>query len=170
MPLSDQGLDQPRYQVIPRSLIFVTRGEQVLLIKGSPTKRLWANRYNGIGGHIERGEDVLNAARRELAEETGLQVRDLWLCGVVLIDGDERTGVGVGIFVLRGEALTVDLQTSAEGSLEWVDRDQLDELPLVEDLPVLLSKVLAMQPGEPPFSAHSSYSEAGDLIVRFASE
>lgn len=166
MPLSDQGLDQPRYRVVPRTLIFVTRGEELLLLKGAPDKRLWANRYNGIGGHIERGEDALGAARRELAEETGLHVPDLWLCGVVLVDGDQRTGIGM--FVFKGEALEGDLRPSAEGSLEWVRRERLGELPLVEDLPVLLERVLAIRRGDPPFAAHSSYSEAGTLVVRFA--
>ncbi len=83
MPASDQGVHNDRYQVIPRSLIFVRRGEQVLLLKGAAHKRLWANLYNGIGGHIERGEDALSAARRELAEESGLQVSQsglMWHC------------------------------------------------------------------------------------------
>ena len=67
MPSSDQGVTHDRYTLIPRTLIFLTRGERVLLLKGAPHKRLWANRYNGVGGHIERGEDVLTSARRELA-------------------------------------------------------------------------------------------------------
>lgn len=168
MSLSDQGLKQPRYQIIPRTLVFITLGERVLLIKGAPTKRLWANRYNGIGGHIERGEDVLNAARREIAEETGLQIQDLWMCGVVLVDGDDRTGVG--IFVLRGEAASADLQPSDEGSLEWVPSERIKELPVVEDLPVLLKRALAMKPGQPPFAAHSSYSPDGQLVVHFSGQ
>jgi len=83
MPSSDQGVTRDRYTLIPRTLIFLTRGERVLLLKGAPHKRLWADRYNGLGGHIERGEDVLTSARRELAEETGLQCPGLWLCGVI---------------------------------------------------------------------------------------
>lgn len=166
MPLSDQGLHQPRYKLIPRTLIFVTRGEQVLLIMGAPTKRLWANRYNGIGGHIERGEDALSAARRELAEETGLQVPGLWLCGVVLVEGDDQAGVG--IFVFKGEATDAVLRPSGEGSLEWVSRWQIGELPVVEDLPALLGRVLEMQPGQAPFSARSSYNHSGELVVTFA--
>ncbi|MDP3183744.1 MAG: NUDIX domain-containing protein, partial [Anaerolineales bacterium] len=66
MPASEQGVSRDRYMLIPRTLIFLRRGDSVLLIKGAPHKRLWANKYNGVGGHLERGEDVLSAARREL--------------------------------------------------------------------------------------------------------
>ena len=39
--------------LIPRVLIFLTRGESILLLKGATTKRLWADKYNGIGGHAD---------------------------------------------------------------------------------------------------------------------
>ena len=69
MPQSDQGITKDRYTVVPRVAIFLRRGDAVLLLKGAPTKRLWANKYNGLGGHVERGEDAMSAARRELLEE-----------------------------------------------------------------------------------------------------
>ena len=80
MPRSDQGITGDRYTLIPRVLIFLTRGDSVLLIEGAATKRLWAGKYNGIGGHVEQGESALEAAKRELLEETGLQA-ELRLAG-----------------------------------------------------------------------------------------
>ena len=66
MSKNDQGIDvslkRQRYTVIPRTLVFITRDERVLLLRGAPTKRIWANKYNGIGGHIERDEDIYSAA------------------------------------------------------------------------------------------------------------
>ncbi|MEJ2599829.1 MAG: NUDIX domain-containing protein [Anaerolineales bacterium] len=168
MPASDQGANDGRYALIPRTLIFITRGSQVLLLKGAPDKRLWANRYNGVGGHVEQGEDILSAARRELTEETGLQIDDLWLCGLVCVDTGQNPGVG--IFILRGELNDPQMEVtpSAEGSLEWVTFEVLTQLPVLEDLKILLPRVLSQGRNSPPFSARSFYDESGRQVLRFA--
>jgi 8-oxo-dGTP diphosphatase len=167
MPASPQGNTSSRYSLIPRTLIFATRPGKVLLIKGDTNKTLWAGLLNGIGGHIERGEDVLSAARREFMEETGLRLENAWICGVVLIDTGESPGIG--IYVLRGEAGPGELRASAEGELVWAPINQaLYEQPLVEDLPVLLPRVLSQQRGSAPFSALYQYNHQGRLQMHFS--
>jgi 8-oxo-dGTP diphosphatase len=164
MPKTEQGVTADRYAIIPRTLIFITRGSSVLLIQGAPTKRLWANRYNGIGGHIQRGESVLASAHRELHEETGLAGIPLRLVGTVMIDASEQRGIG--LFVLRGEYLGGDLVESLEGKLEWVPFEDLQAVPLVEDLHILLPHILAMNPTHPPFSALYHYDENDQLRIK----
>ena len=149
--------------LIPRTAIFARRGGEYLLIKGAPTKRLWAGKYNGIGGHVERGEDLLSSAQRELFEETGLTA-DLWLCGTVLVDAGET---GICLFVFCGENARGEINASGEGTVEWLKKDALLHLPVVEDLPILLNQIHTMRRGDPPFSARSYYDEEGKLKVVF---
>ena len=167
MPPADQGASAAngRYQLIPRVLCFVTSGEDVLLITGAPTKKLWAGKLNGLGGHVERGEGVQAAAEREILEEAGLRVTDLRLRGVICVDsGDEA---GVGVFVFTGRALTRETIASAEGALEWVPWRQVAERDTVEDLPAILSRLAAQPASAPPFSATYRYDDAGRLLVAF---
>lgn len=164
MNISDQGIDRDRYRVIPRTAILVRRGNDYLLIKGAAAKGWWADRYNCLGGHVERGEEVLAAARRELLEEAGIQA-ELWLCGTVIVDVGET---GICLFVFLGENPVGEIEHSEEGVVEWVEFDRIADLPVVEDLPVLLGRFRSMQRGDIPFSARSYYDGNGKLTVVFS--
>lgn len=165
MPSSDQGISHDRYTIIPRTLIFITRGEQVLLIKGSKTKRLWANKYNGIGGHVERGDDILSAARRELIEETGLCPEKLWLCGTVMVDTGSNPGIGIYLF--RGECSEGEVKPSKEGKPTWIPICEVQNYPLVEDLYTLLPKLLQLKRDDQPVSIIYTYDKKDQLVINF---
>ena len=164
-PVTDQGVNRQRYTVIPRTAIFLRRDDSYLLLKGAPTKRLFANLYNGLGGHVERGEDALSAAQRELREEAGLSA-DLRLCGTLMVDTGGETGICLYIFT--GEVVGGELCVSPEGLPEWVPFEKLGELPVVEDLPLLLGRIHAMRRGDAPFAARSFYEPDGRLVLLFA--
>lgn len=175
MNVSEQDIQAgkaSRYQVVPRTLIFVTSQNpasgcaEMLLIKGAPTKRLWANRYNGIGGHVEPGEDFLAAAQRELAEETGLHGVALTLRGLlnIAVQPGGNAPSGVAVFVFSGESTSWDVAASGEGSLHWIPVTEIDSLPLVDDLHQLLPLLLQKQG---MIYGHYQPDESGAMTYRF---
>ena len=168
MGKSDQGVQKSanRYKAVPRTLSFITHGDEVLLLRGAPTKRIWPNKYNGVGGHVEADEDVFTSAIREMREETGLDVAEAHLRGILNIDVGQETGIIV--FVFTAQALGRDVRPSPEGALEWIKQDQIKTLDLVEDLPELLPRVLALRPDDPPFFARYHYDERDRLVITFA--
>jgi len=155
-----------RWLTIPRTLCFVLNGDDVLLMKRAAHKRVFPNRYNGVGGHIERDEDPMTSARREILEETGLNVTDVRLRAIYNIDAGEATGIL--LFVFTAASQIRETTANGEGTLHWVHRSTLLDLDLVEDLPHILPRILDMQPGDPPLFVHVSYDETDQIQMRFA--
>ena len=139
-----------RYLVVPRTLCFVLDGDDVLVLKRSPLKRLFPGKANGVGGHVEPGEDVAASAAREIREETGLDVTDLWLAGVVHVDGrlgqaeplSDGRMPGVMVFVFTATASSRVVQPSDEGELHWASLAEVDRLDWVDGDPGLLLAAL----------------------------
>jgi 8-oxo-dGTP diphosphatase len=109
-------------------------GSQVLLIhRNRRAGDAHLGKYNGLGGKIEPGEDVVACMRREIREEAGLECDALVLRGTVSWPGFGKGGEDWFGFIFRIDRWhgTPRLD-NAEGSLEWVDLERILELPLWE--------------------------------------
>lgn len=171
MGAKQQGADatKGRWLTIPRTLSFVLNGDDILLMKRAPHKRIFPNQYNGLGGHIERYEDPLTGAKREILEESGLDVHDLHLCSIHNIDAGQDTGIILFVYTAITDTREFS-QASDEGTLEWVAINQLENYDLVEDLPLILPRILKVTEEVAPFSVHVSYDENDEIVMRFVSE
>ncbi|MBI3943734.1 MAG: NUDIX domain-containing protein [Chloroflexi bacterium] len=158
---------QTRHAVVPRTLIFLSYRSQVLLLKGGANKGWWAGKYNGLGGHVETGEDFISAAYREVAEEAGVKSKQLFLCGIIHICGPNLEP-GVALFVFRGEAESQECLPNDEGSLQWIPWHEALELTLVEDLRILWPYLQTWQPGDAPWFALYEFDADGQLEVTFS--
>lgn len=166
MGASQQGTDalEGRWVVIPRTLCFVINDDAVLLMKRGPHRRVFPNQYNGLGGHIERDEDPLTSARREISEECGLDVPALRLVAVHTIDTGAANGILLFVFVGHSHNRNV-ISDDREGTLEWVALERLNTLNLVEDLPLILPRYLTATILS---FAHVTYDASDTLHLHYA--
>jgi 8-oxo-dGTP diphosphatase len=96
------------------------------------------------GGHIEEGESIVDSTIREVKEETGLSISNLELCGIIYWYND-ATGDKYIVFCYRTDVFSGELlDKTEEGSLFWVDKNELPSLSLAdgfrERLPMFFDK------------------------------
>ncbi len=87
------------------------------------------------GGHVESGESVTASAVREIREETGLEVSNLRMCGIVEWETvGERTPSSPAeveanskyiVFMFRTSSFVGKLMSSKEGTMEWMTLEQM---------------------------------------------
>lgn len=120
-----------------RTLCFVIHGDYVLLIhrQHEPDAGFW----NAPGGKIDRGEDPLDAARRELREEAGIEP-PLEFRGVATAIV-RSTGEHWAIFLFSARVEERVVVPSAEGPLRWAGPGDIAMLRVLPDIPLLLPHI-----------------------------
>jgi 8-oxo-dGTP diphosphatase len=107
---------------------------RVLMIhRNTRNDDLHLGKYNGLGGKLEANEDVAAGMRREIREEAGIECLDLSLRGTISWPGFGRQGedwFGFLFAVTRFSGML--LERNPEGTLEWIEIEKLDKLPLWE--------------------------------------
>ena len=88
-------------------------------------------KYNGLGGKIERDEDVVAGMRREIREEAGIECDALTLRGTISWPGFGKNGEDwLGFLFIVTEYSGTPYSSNPEGTLEWIPVEQIMQLPL----------------------------------------
>ena len=137
--MATKDKNEPRSRpVLGVSVCIVKEGRALLTQRARPP---FMDRWSLPGGHVEGGERLEAAARREVAEETGLKCDIQELFDWVEVIGEEKHYV-IAVFLARwtgGEPHPADDAKAAR----WVTADEARQLETTPELDQILAKALA---------------------------
>jgi 8-oxo-dGTP diphosphatase len=112
--------------------VFSTDRQKVLMIhRNTRPDDAHYGKYNGLGGKLDPGEDVVSGMRREIREEAAIECTELHLAGTISWPGFGKQGEDWFGFIFRITGFTgIPLASNPEGSLEWIEVDRIETLRL----------------------------------------
>ena len=105
-------------------------GQYLMLHRVKKKNDVNHDKWIGVGGKFEPGEDALACALREVQEETGLTMQAPRYRGVVDFTCDPWPPEQMHLFTCTD--FSGEMTDCAEGTLEWVDKDKVCGLPIWE--------------------------------------
>lgn len=149
--------------------VFVRKGDKYLLLKRSSLKKWAPNVVHPIGGKVDLGENPLEAARRELFDESGVTVSDVKLEAVVLERNPTKTDpYDWMIFHFSGDYESGEVKECEEGELVWLTADQIKNGPLFPSVRKIIDRIL--NPEEGTVFTTCGYNEEKTEIVKISSD
>ncbi len=115
-------------------------------------KQPYFDTINIVGGKIEYGETSLDAAKRELFEETGITAQNLELRlitenqTVVLDDNNAIEHSIIGFFYYTTDFSGTLISKTREGENIWIRPENIAKYPQFPDIPFITSHILSKKP------------------------
>ncbi len=104
------------------------RDGKVLIAKRSLKKKIAPGKYHLPGGHVEFGEEPIDALKREFSEEFDLEIeiKDIFRTFSYMLDDVHTIGLS---FVLSSDDDLVDIKVDTDDNeqIEWVDMNNLGD-------------------------------------------
>ncbi len=125
-------------KVILTNLCMVYRDDGSFLVQ-LRKKKDWPG-INFPGGHVEKDESVLDSVRREMKEETGLEVYDLKPCGYFEWNIPSENVRHLSL-LFKTNRFEGEISSSDEGEVFWIKESDLDKYPQSTDFDLLLRQM-----------------------------
>ena len=112
----------------------------LLLFRNKKKNDMNRGKWVGVGGHVEMGETINQAAIREIKEETGLDAHSLSCSGEVTFINDDYEEI---MYVYEITDFSGDIIECNEGLLKWIPIKDMYDYPMWEGdkafLPLLMN-------------------------------
>ena len=135
-----------------------------LLLKHA-NRDICKGKWNFAGGKIEKGETKEGCVAREIMEETGLTLNNLFYHGKIdchYSDGNTRR-----VHIFSSNSFSGAVTGSEEGEVRWFDRDHLPRESMFADVELWLERVCEGK----RFEVAVSYGgDGGEAIVGWSME
>ena len=114
-------------------------GDVLLMLRNKePNLGLWV----GPGGKLEPGESPYDCAKRELYEETGLEVNNLYFRGLITEISPRPDWQWLMFLYVATEFSGTIVEDKREGRLSWCSLSEVMQLPIPEADSVFFQKVI----------------------------
>ncbi len=100
-------------------MVFTKDYKKVLLVKRN--KKPYAGCWNGIGGKVEEGESILDTAKRECLEETGIVLENPKHLFTLSYPEENPKNPGTVLNVVYDFTDEKEVKENYEGTYEWKD-------------------------------------------------
>ncbi len=163
-------MDKQIYQSIIGTLGFIVSadGRKTLLVhRNARDDDQHIGKYNGLGGKLEEGEDIVTCMRREIMEEAGITCGQMELRGTVHWPGFGPNGENwLGfIFLIHSFTGTPKIRNE-EGELAWHTIESLPQLPMWEGDKYFLPLVFDGDPRQ--FHGHMPYDHGRPVSWQYS--
>lgn len=141
---------------------FIHKNGKYLMLHRGPHKKIMPNIWMAPGGHREFNEGLFAATRREVKEETNLEIKNLQIkaTGNAYVKDNDTEFFFHMVFA---EYASGNLKTSDfDGEFAWLTPDEIMELETL--LPEIKAVFPEMLKAKHPISFSAEYSEGNEMI------
>ncbi len=151
MKPADNPFETGERKVIPAVLVYVQKDNHMLMIHRGPRNGdFHAGKWNGLGGKCEKDESPLQAAEREVFEESALEIHpDRFVSLGVLQFPNFKPHKNEDwiVFVFRANLENGEpKKVSEEGELHWIPKHEVSSLNLWPGDHLFIPYVLKNEP------------------------
>ena len=150
--------------MIETTLCYIEKENKYLMLHRTKKENdMNKDKWLGIGGKLEEGETPLDCIIREAYEETGLNLLNPVLRGIINFNSDIYSSEKMYLFTCT--EFSGSITDCDEGLLEWIEKDRISSLPLWEGDKIFFE---ALNNGEKDFKITLNY--IGDALASYKKE